>query len=72
MAAARRWAGWILECAPLSVRATKQAAMQGLEHGLAAAMGARYEGIAAMIRSDDFVEGPRAFAAKRRPEWKGR
>jgi crotonobetainyl-CoA hydratase len=72
MAAARRWAGWILECAPLSVRATKQAAMQGLEHGLAAAMGARYDGLATMIKSHDFVEGPRAFAEKRRPEWKGR
>ena len=31
MAAARRWAAQILECAPLSVRASKQAAMQGLE-----------------------------------------
>ena len=34
MAAARRWAELIAECAPLSVRATKQAAMNGLRHGL--------------------------------------
>ncbi|MDP6951167.1 MAG: enoyl-CoA hydratase-related protein, partial [Alphaproteobacteria bacterium] len=33
MAVARRWAEQIVECAPLSVRATKQAAMNGLRHG---------------------------------------
>jgi enoyl-CoA hydratase/carnithine racemase len=25
-----------------------------------------------MVRSEDFIEGPRAFAAKRKPSWKGR
>jgi enoyl-CoA hydratase/carnithine racemase len=33
MEAARRWADQILECAPLSVRASKQCALQGLEQG---------------------------------------
>ncbi len=73
MATARRWAEQICECAPLSVRATKQAAMQGLAHGtIEEAMAVRYEGIHAMIKSEDFVEGPRAFAEKRKPAWKGR
>jgi len=72
MAAARRWADSILECAPLSVRASKQAALAGLDRPLEEAMSARYEGLASMVRSEDFLEGPRAFAAKRSPQWKGR
>jgi crotonobetainyl-CoA hydratase len=73
MAAARRWAGEILECAPLSVRASKQSALQGLAFGsIEEAMAGRYDQVAAMLRSEDFVEGPRAFAAKRKPGWKGK
>ncbi len=73
MAAARRWADAILECAPLSVRASKQAAHGGLEHaGLEAAMRAEYDGLGRMVRSEDFKEGPRAFAEKRKPSWQGK
>ncbi|HTF35203.1 MAG TPA: enoyl-CoA hydratase-related protein [Myxococcota bacterium] len=73
LAAARRWADQILECAPLSVRATKQAAMAGLDApNLVAAIAGRYEQIGAMLKSDDFREGPRAFAEKRKPRWTGR
>jgi enoyl-CoA hydratase/carnithine racemase len=73
MAAARRWADQIAECAPLSVRASKEAALAGLDSSsLEEAMGRRYEAIRTMARSDDFKEGPRAFAEKRDPVWKGR
>lgn len=73
MAAARRWADQIAECAPLSVRATKQSAMEGLEKaGLEEAVNARYEQIGAMFKSADFIEGPRAFAEKRKPNWQGK
>jgi len=71
--AARRWAEAICECAPLSVRATKQAALRGLDApSLREAVDGRYERMAAMVKSADFVEGPRAFAEKRKPVWTGR
>jgi len=71
--AARRWAAAILECSPVSVRATRQVALEGLAHAsLEDAMSARYEAISELVRSDDFREGPLAFAQKRKPSWKGR
>src|SRR4029453_394735 len=67
-AAARRWADAICECAPLSVRASKEAALRGLDAGsLREAVEGRYEQMVAMVKSEDFVEGPRAFAEKRKP-----
>ncbi|MEE8580578.1 MAG: enoyl-CoA hydratase-related protein [Myxococcota bacterium] len=71
--AARRWAEQIVECAPLSVRASKQAAMEGMRFGaIEEAMKARYDQLAAMVKGRDFIEGPRAFAEKRKPNWTGR
>jgi crotonobetainyl-CoA hydratase len=32
----------------------------------------RYPAVAALYRSEDFVEGPLAFSQRRPPQWKGR
>ncbi len=70
---ARRWAKSILECSPMSVRATKQSSMRGLNMPtLQDAIEANYPAVNAMKSSLDYIEGPKAFAEKRAPDWKGR
>ena len=72
METARRWAAEIMECAPLSVRATKQASLRGLDMELAEAMNTEFPAMKTMRESQDSREGPQAFAEKRKPVWQGR
>ena len=75
LTAAKKWAGQILECSPMSIRASKETVYQGLaEPSLQAAIEnqRKYEAIRAMFRSEDLIEGPMSFAQKRPPQWKGR
>jgi enoyl-CoA hydratase/carnithine racemase len=72
METAERWAGEIAECSPLSVQATKQAALQGLGKPLAEALATPYEAVGRLWASEDSKEGPLAFAQKRKPRWTGR
>lgn len=70
---AKRWAAQILECSPLAVRASKQAVYAGLDQPtLRQAIGTIYPAQQRNIDSEDYIEGPRAFAEKRKPDWKNR
>jgi enoyl-CoA hydratase len=61
----------ILDGAPLSVRAGRETVMLATEMGRAAALQAARHASETLYRSGDAQEGPRAFAEKRRPVWKG-
>jgi crotonobetainyl-CoA hydratase len=76
MAKAREWAELIVAGAPLSVAAIKALArqtetltfaesMRGIDEG-------SFEAYQRMLDSEDAREGPRAFAEKRAPVWRGR
>jgi enoyl-CoA hydratase/carnithine racemase len=75
VATAKKIAAQILECSPMSVRASKEAVYRGLtEPSLQAAIDVqrKYDAIRAMFTSEDLIEGPMAFAQKRPPQWKGK
>ncbi|HXK22904.1 MAG TPA: enoyl-CoA hydratase-related protein [Myxococcota bacterium] len=72
MPAALELAAEILDGAPLSVGAAREMVMLATEMGRSAALQAARHVSERVYRSDDAQEGPRAFAEKRRPQWKGR
>ncbi|WP_077796379.1 enoyl-CoA-hydratase DpgD [Streptomyces sp. JHA26] len=66
--------GWledVLSCAPLSLRAVKEAATVSATLPLDRAFATRYAWEERRMRSRDAVEGPRAFVEKRPPKWTG-
>jgi len=70
---AKRWAAQILECSPKAVRASKQASYRGLdEQKLETAMRTVYPAQQENVESQDYIEGPKAFAEKRKPNWQNR
>lgn len=69
---AQRRAEALLRCAPLSVKAAKQAIMQGLEQPLDKGLAIEHDAYERIIESEDRKEGLRAFAEKRTPQFMGR
>jgi E-phenylitaconyl-CoA hydratase len=72
MPAARTLAEALCERGPLALRAAKEAVIRGLS--LPLADGLRLEAfLSGTLRgTEDAVEGPKAFAEKRKPEFKAR
>ena len=62
----------IAQNAPLTVRAAKEALMMATEMGRAAALRTATSIFDSVYRSEDALEGPRAFKEKRKPQWQGR
>ena len=74
LAGAKRWAQEILKLSPMSIRASKQVAMRGYDIPLGEALEQQlmFPAVKAMLSSNDFVEGPKAFSEKRKPNWSGK
>lgn len=75
MQAARTLAQQIIECSPMSIRASKDIIQRGMdEPTLAHAYRNQlhYPAAKALLRSADSREGPLAFAQKRVPKWQGK
>jgi enoyl-CoA hydratase len=66
------WARRITANAPLAVRATKESVLRGLALDLEAAYKLEQEISSQVFQSEDAKEGPRAFAEKRPPVWRGK
>jgi enoyl-CoA hydratase/carnithine racemase len=73
VAAAERWAELICRNSPMAIRASKQMVQRGLSLSLERAVEEErgYPAVKDMRESQDYVEGPKAFAERREPRWMG-
>ena len=73
LASATAWAKQFEEGSPMSITATKHVAyVKFIEPDLEKSMSIHYSAVKDLFSSEDFIEGPVAFAEKRLPNWKGK
>jgi enoyl-CoA hydratase/carnithine racemase len=72
MKTAEKYAEDVMVGSPLAVRACKEAAIKGHHLSIQEAMATTFPGQVALLTSEDAVEGPKAFAEKRKPKWTGK
>ena len=61
----------IMECSPLGIMGIKQEALDGIDMPLMEANKNDFPLIRQFMKSQDWIEGPRAFTEKRKPNWQG-
>jgi enoyl-CoA hydratase/carnithine racemase len=71
-AEARKLAGLIAECPPLTVQGTKEVILHSRDHGVDAGLQYVAQKNAAALPSEDVVEAVTAFMEKRKPVFKGK
>lgn len=71
---AESWARKFLECSPLAVQAAKEIVRMSLQTSVEPELAAidRLASVQRLRASEDYLEGPRAFAEKRAPKWTGK
>jgi enoyl-CoA hydratase/carnithine racemase len=69
LARAKAHAATIAEFSPATIAASKRAMWEALDHGLMDALGNGWRYIYQHWSHPDYIEGPRAFAEKRKPRW---
>jgi len=67
-----KWVQTLLGCGPLALRAAKQAIVQGLDLPLNEGFTLEDKLFKDILKTEDAVEGPKAFTEKRQPVFRGK